>query len=513
MDAAGEELWNDRHQLTADELERRVEELTDAPVRTYMRGWIAAINERADEALSHLDEASRGFGPEDIWQGRVHRTRGDVLSDIGDDLAAERHYREAARLFKNHGDVAGQVNTLQNSAFLGFHSVESSRARLLEALELARSVRDDEMITVILISLGESWMPTDQDTAYDYIVEALFRGKDYPHLRISALLLLSGMAMDRGDLDEAGAILDPLDDPEEPYPYLTRRLLVMELARLARLRGDGHRAVELLLSVFPPQMHPRQEGPLQAALSEAYEVAGDLSAALQAARRCSALQDELAESTAARRAQALDTWHRSRELLSRNESAQVQIDTLEHALEELRAAHAKIRALAVTDALTGIHNRKHLLEEGPALLAAATPERPAQMALLDIDHFKHINDTCGHHVGDQALKNVAALLVKHTRKADLVCRHGGDEFVVIRPPHVQESLADDMIRLCEAVQLEARAQGQDDTTERVAAEAVSGVSVGVHHVLVNDLDAAMSEADALMYRSKRAGGGRVTADR
>ena len=89
---------------------------------------------------------------------------------------------------------------------------------------------------------------------------------------------------------------------------------------------------------------------------------------------------------------------------------------------------------ATRDWLTGLRNRRYFEEALADHTEAATRyDRPLALALFDIDRFKAINDTHGHAAGDETLRRFAALLEKTARKADIVCRYGGDEFAVILP--------------------------------------------------------------------------------
>src|ERR1700722_6814070 len=90
--------------------------------------------------------------------------------------------------------------------------------------------------------------------------------------------------------------------------------------------------------------------------------------------------------------------------------------------------------LAVVDPLTGLNNRRYLENHLAALLDnAAGRGPPLSMMILDIDHFKHVNDTYGHDVGDEVLKAFATRVKRVVRQADLMCRLGGEEFVVVMP--------------------------------------------------------------------------------
>lgn len=98
----------------------------------------------------------------------------------------------------------------------------------------------------------------------------------------------------------------------------------------------------------------------------------------------------------------------------------------------LRASESRMRELAIRDGLTGLFNRRHAFELlGDALTAARATGEQLAVALIDLDHFKKINDTLGHPVGDAVLKDFARVLVDRLRGTDVVGRYGGEEFVVI----------------------------------------------------------------------------------
>ncbi len=155
--------------------------------------------------------------------------------------------------------------------------------------------------------------------------------------------------------------------------------------------------------------------------------------------------------------------------------------------------------LAATDPLTGIPNRRAFLERVAAAVDAAAWGHQTVVCLVDLDGFKAVNDAGGHAAGDAMLKAVGAALGGAVRETDTVARLGGDEFAVLADVSVAfsgEMLAE---RLRQAV---------------AAVGAASGVtaSVGVAEVEPgDDVEDLMHRADAAMYRSKSAGGNRVTA--
>ena len=167
----------------------------------------------------------------------------------------------------------------------------------------------------------------------------------------------------------------------------------------------------------------------------------------------------------------------------------------------LESANAKLRALAVTDALTGLHNRgafnARLSEEFDR---AVRYERPLSIILLDVDHFKPFNDTFGHPAGDAVLGTVAVVLQRTARATDLVARYGGEEFVLVLPD-TDRAGALAMAERCR------QAVAAEEWDKRAIT-----VSVGVSTLAPKtpEAGALVQEADVALYRSKRAGRNRVS---
>jgi len=116
-------------------------------------------------------------------------------------------------------------------------------------------------------------------------------------------------------------------------------------------------------------------------------------------------------------------------------------ETLLQTQDQLRARIAEIESLqetlkdqAIRDPLTGLYNRRYLNETlGRELARAERSGSPVSLVMLDIDHFKKFNDTHGHNAGDLVLVTLGNLLSAGTRKSDICCRYGGEEFVIILP--------------------------------------------------------------------------------
>jgi diguanylate cyclase (GGDEF)-like protein/PAS domain S-box-containing protein len=182
-------------------------------------------------------------------------------------------------------------------------------------------------------------------------------------------------------------------------------------------------------------------------------------------------------------------------------------ETLAQKVQEIEVLNAKLREQAVRDPLTALFNRRYL-DETIAREVAGTSRAglPLTVAALDIDRFKEVNDTYGHAAGDQVLVRLADVLRENTRASDLVCRFGGEEFVVVMPGATLEAAT-------------ARAETWRETfagepvrvREGVAVSCTVSVGVALYRSPSETFDACLIRADVALYAAKRGGRNRVVS--
>ncbi|MEL7940307.1 MULTISPECIES: GGDEF domain-containing protein [Pseudomonas] len=171
--------------------------------------------------------------------------------------------------------------------------------------------------------------------------------------------------------------------------------------------------------------------------------------------------------------------------------------------DTLRGMMRQLEDLVATDELTGLFNRRHFLRLAGRALDDMQADQRHGLALIDLDHFKRINDIHGHSAGDRVLQTFAAVARACLRQGDVLARYGGEEFVLLLPDADSDRLA----ACCERLRLAYAA------AEPMGVEVpVLSLSAGMTLLQCgDDLDEALQRADQALYRAKRSGRNRCEA--
>jgi diguanylate cyclase (GGDEF)-like protein len=171
---------------------------------------------------------------------------------------------------------------------------------------------------------------------------------------------------------------------------------------------------------------------------------------------------------------------------------------------ELAVTNRRLQEAALTDVLTGFPNRRYAIERfQQEWLASNRSRRPLSCMMIDVDNFKGINDTHGHDVGDMVLKRTAQAIKSGLRAQDVVCRTGGDEFVVICPETDLAAALACAERVRKAVADVKLSAGELDIRGSVS------IGVATRESGMTDIDALLKRADEGLYQSKQGGRNRV----
>jgi diguanylate cyclase (GGDEF)-like protein len=167
---------------------------------------------------------------------------------------------------------------------------------------------------------------------------------------------------------------------------------------------------------------------------------------------------------------------------------------------ELKAVIAQADEVANTDALTFLPNRRQMIGDlQREVILSDRYDTPLAISMLDIDHFKNINDTYGHPVGDEVLQRLAGELRQRIRQPDTIGRYGGEEFLVILPHSTLQAAIEQAERLCRHV--------RSLMIKSNEAEISLTISIGIAQYKTHkeDWQTFLSRADAALYRAKNAG--------
>jgi len=169
--------------------------------------------------------------------------------------------------------------------------------------------------------------------------------------------------------------------------------------------------------------------------------------------------------------------------------------------------------LATTDVLTGIYNRRHFIDVAVHQMEQSRRYgRPLSLVLLDIDHFKKVNDTYGHTVGDEVLRHIARIAKDSLRKTDIFARYGGEEFIILMPETISEAAFFVSERTRELIAASPVESGDKRITTTISLGISAYEKEGLEEAGADGegLVQLIQQADEALYESKNSGRNRTT---
>ncbi|KUL32586.1 GGDEF domain-containing protein [Actinoplanes awajinensis] len=456
----------------------------------------------------------------DLREGRVgeggqsaHRVQAWAERHDSSYLLARAH-RQLSVFYRYVGDAAdGLKHAVQGVALLTDDWPVSIRAQQLMALSVA---------------LEETGSPVDGERRAREALALAMAAGDHE----TTLLALNNMVYSAYENNDEPAARAMVAEMHEIQARTGHRFGANELDTMARveLMGAHYDAVEDLLTPVMADLVVANEGDAVAecllTLALARRLAGRYPAAQAALdanlricgqRGLAAIRARIREEQAAlyaatgRYAEAYEE-HRafhadSAALLSVQRDARARALQAVFDANEARRASEHFREMAHRDALTGLHNRRYVNERLPALLLEAAAEhRPISIAIVDLDHFKRVNDTLSHATGDTVLQHVAEMLADAVPGPALAARMGGEEFMLVYPGIGPEEAA---VR-CERLRLRIRAHAWGPITGALPVTTSIGITTSMDgHGTLSSL---LAQADRNLYTAKRAGRDRVVGD-
>jgi diguanylate cyclase (GGDEF)-like protein len=421
------------------------------------RGGDYAASQALHTQIDQRWAANPHWPPSDMLQYVANNSRAISAKLAGDTETALRHFYAASDAAARTGWAGPIVTALSNLGgyMQELFNLEDARRLSEQALAAADQAGISMAMCVSALNLivihhvaGE---PQRARAMVQFLEDNRHRIPAVAMDRAAQSLALGHLSV--GEIDQAWALLQagavaPVADGDGKtmWAWLAGRCL------LARNDASGARAVgEAALAARSTQELadlPIETMELYRALADACEQLGDPAAALRYLRQAHARYELLVGRSARARYIALEVMHqlgtaqRERDLAvvshrsaedDRQRLAKLN-DALRMQVAQTEQLHTQLREQALRDPLTGLHNRRYLFEVAPGLLELARRQNTELcVVLIDLDHFKLLNDTFGHQAGDQVLQRFATLATQLLRRSDVVCRHGGEEFVVLMP--------------------------------------------------------------------------------
>lgn len=482
----------------------------------------------AAAALQAELDSRGGFERDAMHSFISHNSRAITSKLLGQADAALRHFYAASDAAARTGWAGPRVTALAN---LGGYQHDlynlQDACRLSEqALAAAREVGATQATVTTAANLTAIYYAAGDMPAARAMAQFLIDHRDqWPPAtlwRYAVPLALGHLAV--GEVDAAYRYLEsgPVGgigdgDGMTVWAWLMARCL------LARNDAQGARAVAEKTLEQRRNQHltdpPYDLMELHRALADACESAGDAVAALAYLRQAQALYEQLVGRSARARYVAMEVSHELTRAQAERDlavDARRSVENDHRRLAELNAAlqaqmleterlHARLSEQALRDPLTALHNRRYLFEMAPGLLELARRQtKPLCVVLIDLDHFKLLNDTYGHAAGDAVLQRFSTLLAHMLRRSDVVVRYGGEEFVAVMPDIDAEGAQAMLARLLEAFQ-----DQQVELGRRRLPRGSFSAGVALYPRHGSTLEQLLSRADRGLYSAKNHGRARI----
>lgn len=516
-----------RHDAALDDLaaaERIFDELGDTVGKASTLNWTGNVHWRHADYPAALRALTQALGLQRTAGDRAGESDtlgffGNAYYSLSDYPRALEFYRASLAITEEQGDELGISTALNNIG--NIHGQLGQFAAALEhhtrSLSLKHKIGDRVGESIALMNVGSSY-----DELCDYSRALEFYDAALKHSLVTgdlltqagALRCLGGVHRKIGQLSAAlefyREAVDVARTAGNAYHEAETRIgLGRTLVESGAATGLDEIRAALVLARQIESPNIIYEAHL--ALSGAYEAAGDPAAALEHYRAYHRVEDEVIGAETERRIQALlvqaeiDRSQREAELLrARNDALTAANDEKARLLDVLSAQAAELERLTREDGLTGVFNRRHL--DGELALEwerARRFGRELSAVMVDVDHFKAVNDGWSHAIGDAVLREVACILREGTRAVDVVGRYGGEEFPLL----LVETPPEDAAGLCEKLRATIEAHAWP-SAPGLRVTASFGVAGNAH---ADSPGALVAAADTRLYAAKHAGRNRVMA--
>lgn len=478
-----------------------------------------AVDQALGAAQRALEYARRSGDATE--EAEVENAFGVLYGGKGELVKAVQHLQRSYQLFRGAKSprMAAVLNNIGNTCLI-MDDAERALGYFQKALDAAREDEGQPTIEgTALANIGRALHELGRlNEASDYLMQsvAAFAELEAESLRAHSTAKLAKTLEAAGDIAAAEAryreALESADTRgDESWIYELRGSLALLLMDQDRLDE-----AEPLLRTALDGVHDHA-GSLEAprwhmVYSAILERRGDTDKALARMRSAFELLERVAEQRVERglhqamaRLELERIEQENEQYRKENRQLTAALEEVEKLRRELEARNADLSELVVHDPLTSLFNRRWFMERLPVEVERARRYGHAlSVAMLDLDHFKEINDRYGHGVGDAVLTKAASVMTANVRSTDSVVRYGGEEFAILMPETTQERAAD----ACE--KLRTVFEAADWSAQGVDAQIT--FSAGVASLSDHDtVDTLIDRADRRLYAAKEDGRNRTVA--
>jgi diguanylate cyclase (GGDEF)-like protein len=391
---------------------------------------------------------------------------------------------------------------------------EKALAEMQSALDLVRTGPQAYFAPSILNNMAVIYLQSgDQKLALELALRALNLNTELNMENRETFLIdtVGQILLSMKEYERAKALfLDSLQKCQRPSRTMAKIFLKMNLGRIYLAQDDYLKAreeIDQALKFAADFGLQREQAKCYLLLSEIEEKTGAMELAFQYYKKYSEIENSITHEDRTRQIAALNALQDFETARRDAEIYKLRNIDLLHEIEERKRLESRLLELATTDDLTGISNRRSFLDKAQVELnRAARYHRPLSLLMIDVDHFKKVNDSFGHDIGDQVLSGLCSVLRTVIRDSDILARYGGEEFCVLLP----DTNADQAYMAAERL----RKRVELSCYETTAGSLSITVSIGCVNFELNaekrsSLEALISEADHALYKAKQAGRNRV----
>jgi diguanylate cyclase (GGDEF)-like protein len=431
------------------------------------------------------------------WLSRLYNNLGIVYDGLGDRPQAMSWLLRQLELSQKVGDRQQEATALHDLGFLT-HDPEQSRSYFQQALEMFRAAGDGWGVALANINLAEGFLKQgNYQEALRHAHEAIAI-EDHEGEAIEKAFsahTLGNIYATQKNFTEA------LSHYHQALHFIREGMGDGSLEpNLLLCLGNSYQTMgnmETALSYFKESLQLAETMDFRVAIYQSHEALASyhkvnlsFEQALHHFEAFHHLKEQIFNSESEQKMRAMEVLHRTETARKEAELQHRKNKELQEHIHNLEELNAQVRALSISDPLTGLYNRRYLFE----YLSRLEPANTISVAILDLDHFKKINDTYSHFVGDDVLRGTASLLTASLRGTDIAARFGGEEFIIV----FHHTTLDQAVMACERLKQAVETNVWSEIHPRLRAT----ISVGLVSGLAKDYEALLMQADQKLYEAK-----------